>query len=242
MKPSVQPLEAPAQVNVKQVNHLAIIPDGNRRWARQHGLTSQAGHQYSFTTVAPELIAHCWQQGIHTVTLWLFSTENWKRTPTEVAHLMQIYHDMLQLLLPVAAEHQACLKHLGRADRLPQHLQRVMAHAQQQTAGHTRRQFNFALDYGGQDEISRAAQKMAQSPYPGNSQCLASWLDTAHDQYPNPDVVVRTSGQVRTSGFMIWQTAYSEYFFIDKHFPAFTCHDLDTVVGNYQKRSRTYGR
>lgn len=230
--------------NEPVLNHIAIIPDGNRRWAKEHNLPSLEGHRKGFDT-AVILAKKARALGIHTFTIWAFSTENWKRTQEEVGYLMRLYEYLIDRNLKEALEDNVRLVHLGRKDRLPKSLLKKITDAEEKTKHHDQYTLNIALDYGGHDEILRAIQKMNeknQNAETLDEETFANYLDTHDQPYPNPDLIIRTSGEQRISGFLPWQAAYSEYLFLDKYFPDMTEKDLEDAVQEFQTRQRRFGK
>ena len=226
------------------VHHLAIIPDGNRRWAKERGLPSEEGHRTGLLDVSPAILRAAFARKIHTVTLWLFSTENWSRSKSEVDYLMEINQTFLQKMRSVAREQKIRLAHLGRKDRIPGSLLKEILEAEEETKSHKNHHFNFAIDYGGRDELIRAMQKLYREitdPEKINEEMVCRLLDTAGQEHTCPDIIIRTSGEHRVSGFLPWQSDYSELFFLEKHFPDFTELDLDLALSVYQKRERRFG-
>lgn len=224
--------------------HIAIIPDGNRRWATEHGLPSLQGHKKGFE-VAQVLARKIRASGVPTLTFWAFSTENWKRDGREIKYLMQFYNKFLEKNLLGAEEEKVRYIHLGRKDRLPGGLLKKIEQLESQTQKFKQYYLNFALDYGGHDEILRAVRKIVQKGVKSdeiNEKIIEENLDTANEPYPNPDLIIRTSGENRTSGFMPWQAAYAEYIFIDKFFPDLTERDIDWAIAEYQRRQRRFGK
>ncbi len=221
------------------ISHIAIIPDGNRRWARDHDLHTYEGHQKGFEVIS-DLGRHIREIGIPIFTVWAFSTENWKRDPAEVKYLMQIYEKWFQSNLETAKEEEIRIVHIGRRDRIPQSLKQTIEMCEQETASHTQHTLVVALDYGGRDEVARAAARAKMQDEEEES--FASYLDTAQLENPNPDLVIRTSGEMRTSGFMIWQAAYAEWIFRKKHLPDFTREDLNDCIAEFEERQRRYGK
>lgn len=229
----------------KKVRHLAIIPDGNRRWAKKRNLQPSDGHKYGFLTTAPTLIEEIWKIQIHTVTLWGFSTENWNRSQNEINTLMSIYDLFIDLIIPVAEKYEAKIVHLGRKDRIPQFLVNKLNCAISKTAHFSKHVFNFALDYSGQDEIIRGCKKLLQlklTPDKVTQKTLENFLDTGNQPYPIPDLIIRTSGEQRLSGFMSWQSAYSEFYFVEKHFPSFDKKALKSALRDFSFRQRRFGK
>lgn|GEM_PF-81344 len=221
------------------VNHLAIIPDGNRRWSRNNGFKVSEGHSRAFLKVAPLLLEALWKNGLHTVTLWLFSTENWKRPKEEVHHLMNIYDGFLKLILIIAARYSIKIVHLGRKSRLPEFLTERVKAVEDSTRANEKGVFNIALDYGGLNEIERATQNLAFNKILKGK--LSDFLDTAGQIFPNPDLIIRTSGEHRMSGFMPVQSRYSEWCFIEKNFPDLCITDIHQAIYSFKHKHRRYG-
>jgi len=225
----------------KSLNHLAIIPDGNRRWARERGLPTLEGHRKGFNT-AHELVKYSRKAGIHTMTLWAFSTENWKRTKEEVGYLMKLYAEMIDKFLTEAKKDEVRIVHLGRKDRLPDYLLKKIERAEIETKDFTKNVLNVALDYGGRDEILRAISKIKDDRSQITENGFEDLLDTRGQPYPNPDLIIRTSGEMRMSGFMIWQAVYAEFLFLDKHFPDMSTKDVDAALEEFENRQRRFGK
>lgn len=224
-----------------KVNHVAIIADGNRRWAKEKGITKKEGHSKAFLEVVPKITEKAFKNGLNTLTFWWFSTENWNREKEEVDDLIEIFQESIQKLLPIAQSSGARIVHLGRKDRLPENLREEMIKAETETKNNNSHFLFIALDYGGHEELERAAEKYKVSTAQGVS--LKDFLDTAGSTpYPNPDILIRTSGEQRLSGFMPWQTVYTELFFIEDYFPAFTYDRLLSIVGEFAGRQRRYGK
>lgn len=228
----------------KLPKHIALIPDGNRRWAREHGLPPLEGHRKGLDS-ANRIIEEAWKLGVPCMTLWAFSTENWDRDEKEVAYLMDIFSTGIESRLKSAKEHKARIIHLGRKDRMNETLRNKIVNAEQETAHFTEHYLSIALDYGGKDEILRAIQKLVKNntdPEDITPQLLESYLDTHMLPYPNPDLILRTGGEQRTSGFMVWQNGYSELMFVNAFLPAFTVEDFLSCIEAYQKRKRRFGK
>lgn len=225
-------------------NHIAIIPDGNRRWAKEHGLTSFEGHRKGFD-VAIKIGRKIRALGVHTLTMWAFSTENWNRTKDEVNYLMKMYGVFIDKNLKEAMREKIRIIHLGRKDRLPKKLLAKIINSEEKTKDFSNYILNIALDYGGRDEIIRAIKKATSQKGQAKSiteDSFSQFLDTANQPYPNPDLIIRTSGEQRTSGLMIWQAAYSEYIFLQKHFPDIKDEDIELAVEEYSRRQRRFGK
>lgn len=255
------PAEAVLPAGASIPRHLAIIPDGNRRWASARNLSVADGHRAGFE-VAKQLSRYCRKVGIHTATFWAFSTENWRRTPIEVAALLALYEEWIADLLPEAIEEQVRIIHVGRlegvpdgsqeaaaaagfADGLPDSLREALVDIEQRTRGFERNVVNLAINYGGADEVKRAIEKLVdQSRLTGQESGeldIQDFLDTANQPHPDPDIVWRTSGEIRSSGFLPLQSAYAELVFTPKLFPDLVDQDvLDTVL-EYSARIRRFG-
>ena len=224
--------------------HVAIICDGNRRWARRRGLPTLIGHKKGFDAVK-KIISHLRQKGVKTVTIWAFSTENWDRTKKEIAYLMRLFSRAVDDHLQEALEDKVKVVHIGRKDRLPKILAEKLKSIEEKTRHFKNHILNIGLDYGGRDEILRAAENLARSGLNGEAltdQYFSQFLDTNGQENPYPDLVVRTGGEMRLSGFMLWQIAYAELFFVKKGLPAMTTDDIDTVLTEYQLRQRRFGK
>lgn len=225
-------------------NHVAIIPDGNRRWAKEKSLPTQEGHKKGYQQ-GIEIGRRARKMGIKVLTLWAFSTENWGRSKEEVSYLMNIYNIIIDQYLKEALKEEIRIIHLGRKDRINRTLLKKITDAEEKTKKFNKYYLAIALDYGGQDEILRAVNKIrnAQSVIDDLSiNQFSKFLDTKDLPFPNPDLIIRPGGENRLSGFMLWQSQYSELFFIKKYFPDFTPNDFETCVKEYMKRQRRFGR
>lgn len=222
-------------------NHVAIIPDGNRRWAKERGLPTLQGHKKGFD-VAVDLCRKLRSLGVSTVTLWAFSTENWNRTPREVGYLMRLYGFLADKYLEEALRDGIKITHLGRKDRLPKNLLNKILNLEEKTKHFTKYFINIALDYGGRDEIVRAIQKAKKANAEVTIENFGDFLDTAGQPFADPDLTIRTSGEFRTSGFMPWQGTYTEYLFEKKYFPELTDIDMEKAVEEFGNRKRRFGK
>jgi undecaprenyl diphosphate synthase len=225
-------------------NHIAIIPDGNRRWAEEHGLPTLEGHRRGFD-VAVKIGIKIRSLGVHTTTVWAFSTENWNRTEEEVSYLMRMYETFIEKNLKEALKEKIRIIHLGRKDRISKKLLERIKNSEEKTKDFKNHILNIALDYGGRDEVIRAVEKIKnqKSKIRNLSENnFNQFLDTANQPYPNPDLIIRTSGEQRTSGLMIWQAAYAEYIFLKKHFPDIKNDDIQSAVEEYSARQRRFGK
>ena len=224
--------------------HVALIPDGNRRWAKEHGLPTLEGHRRGFDRVF-KMSEQLRKLGVQTFTIWAFSTENWQRTKEEVGYLMRIYATWIDMHLKTALRDQIHYVHLGRRDRLPSYLLKAIENAEQKTGHFTKYYQAVAVDYGGRDEIVRAIKKVQSSKFKVQDlteENFGKFLDTNILPQPNPDLVIRTSGEQRSSGFLTWQAAYSEYIFHKKYLPDFTDQDVLKCLKEYSRRKRRFGK
>lgn len=239
-------------------NHIVIIPDGNRRWAKEHNLPSFEGHRRGFEAT-PAIAKAARKMGVHTLTIWAFSTENWKRSKEEVAYLMKMYEWFVNNHLKECLEDEVKIVHLGRKDRIPEALRKKVEDAESKTANFSKNILNIALDYGGHDEILRALQKIIAEVKNGKIDFpdlireeglyhneypyyhFREYLDTKGQPHPYPDLVIRTSNEKRTSGFLPWQSVYVEYYWEKDHFPDFTPQKLKDAIIDYSNRNRRFG-
>lgn len=217
--------------------HIAIIPDGNRRWAKEKKLPTFEGHRRGFD-ISINLTRKAYDLGITTFTLWAFSTENWQRSPQEVSYLMKLYEIMIAVHLKEALKRKIRIIHIGRKDRINQILKNKIIDAENKTRHFNQRNLVIALDYGGKDEILRCIEKIKKSK--NKKEIIEKCLDTA--AIPNPDLIIRTGGEKRLSGFLLWQSEYAELIFLDKYFPDFTPKDLEICLDEYSRRQRRFGK
>lgn len=224
--------------------HVAIIPDGNRRWAKEHNLPTFEGHRRGYN-VANKIAKHAHKMGIPILTYWAFSTENWLRIKEEVGYLMKLFEKGINQHLKEALVDQVRIIHIGRKDRIPSSLSTKIEETEKKTAHFNKYFLVIALDYGGRDEIERAIKKLSifnnQSSIK-DKQNMNNYLDTKDLPQQEPDLIIRTGGEKRTSGFMLWQSEYSEYEFVDKLFPDFTIDDFEKAIKDYQERKRRFGK
>ena len=232
----------PEQRKIEPVpRHVAIIMDGNGRWAKARGLPRLAGHRAGTENIRPVLEA-CVEFGIEILTIWAFSTENWQRPAAEVQGLLRILERMIRRELKELHKQGVQLRHLGRLDRLPKGLQRQVRDAIDLTKDNERIVLNVAFDYGGRQEILRAIQHLIRDGVPAedvDEDLLSRYMYTAGQ--PDPDLIIRTSGELRTSGFMMWQAAYSEYYITPTFWPDFDREELYKALVAYSQRDRRYG-
>jgi undecaprenyl diphosphate synthase len=228
------------------IHHLALIPDGNRRWARERALPIEAGHDRGMLDALPALAAELFADGLHTLTLFCFSTENWGRAAGEVDHLMGIFAQLVDGALPrIAARDRARVCHLGRSDRLPERVRQPLTRLVERSAPHDAHVLNLALDYGGPDELQRAAERLVAAARTGAQPAelrIADFLDTSGQPHPQPDLLLRTAGEQRMSGFLPLQSAYTELFFVDQPFPELTLERVRAIADAFSARTRHFGR
>ncbi len=232
--------------------HLGLILDGNRRFARELGLEPHQGHVFGVQK-AYEVLEWCLELRIPTVTIWVFSTDNWGRSQTEVETLMNLFVQEARRMAqdPRIHANKVRVKVIGRHDRFPPRVLEALEELERATAHHNGMLLNIAMGYGGREEIVDAVkQLLLEAARTGKSpEELAAELDMEHISerlytagIPDPDFIIRTSGEIRLSGFLLWQAAYSEYYFFDAFWPAFRKVDFLRAVRDYQKRERRFGR
>ena len=225
-------------------DHIAMILDGNRRWARARGLKPWEGHYYGYQALLK--VAHSVRQlGIHTFTVWAFSTENWDRPQREIDEIMNLFKRGLKETEKDFHKEKIALVHLGRKDRLPGDLREEIIRIEAKTAKYSSNHiYNLAIDYGGRDEILRATRKIVENGISEDKideKLFESYLDTAGQPYPAPDLFIRTSGEQRTSGLLPWQMAYTEFYFEPEHLPDFTPEKLKAAILDFSRRRRRFG-
>jgi len=225
--------------------HLAIIMDGNGRWARARGLPRTAGHRQGAEALR-EAVQGVADQGIHHLTVFGFSAENWKRPASEIDDLMGLLRRYLQAEIDDLDRNDVRLRVIGDRSGLSDDIVGLIAAGERRTAANTRLTFTVAINYGGRQEITAAARRLAERAAAGevapeaiDEAALAGEL--AAPDMPDPDVVLRTSGEKRLSNFLLWQCAYSELMFLDKLWPDFTREDVARIVETYRQRDRRYG-
>jgi undecaprenyl diphosphate synthase len=221
--------------------HVAVIMDGNGRWAAQRHLPRVEGHRAGIDSVR-EVVETSARLGIRVLTLYAFSVENWKRPVAEVSTLMMLLKRYLRLELNTLLRNNIRFRVIGREDELAPDIRSELQLAEQKTAGNTGMLFNIALNYGGRAEIVEAVKRMLAAgvvPDAIDEQTFAGFLYTAGQ--PDPDLLIRTSGEMRVSNFLLWQTAYSEVWVTDTLWPEFRKRHLFEAVLAYQKRDRRYG-
>jgi undecaprenyl diphosphate synthase len=234
--------------------HIAIIMDGNRRWAKERGLPAVAGHKKAVEEGLETLIEHATKRGIKYLTFWCFSTENWGRNRLEVMAIMELFRWALKHKAPKLAAKGARVKMIGDLTKFDQDIQEGFERLMEETEKNTAITTIFALNYGGRDEIIRAILRMAakeqdtRNPPKGragkiqtiSAQMFEEYLDTVG--VPDPDLIIRAGGERRLSGFMLWQSEYSELYFTETLMPDFGPEALDKAIDEYQRRERRRGR
>ena len=225
--------------------HIAVIMDGNGRWAKMRSLPRIAGHRAGMKTVK-EIVKAADEIGIQVLTMYAFSTENWKRPTDEVDFLMRLPQEFLSTELDELIERNVKLSLVGAKEGLPSHTLKAMEQAEDKTKNNTGLRLNFALNYGGRTEIVKAVSELAQLVLEGKlsadeitEEAISSHLYT-HDN-PDPDLLIRTSGEIRLSNFMLWQLAYTELWFTDVLWPDFKKEHFYQAIAEFQGRARRYG-
>lgn len=225
-------------------NHIAMILDGNRRWARARGLKPWEGHYNGYLAIE-KLAKAVRSLGVHTFTVWAWSTENWDRPQEEIDGIMNLFRKALKEKESDFHKEKVALVHLGRKDRLPADIRNELIRIESDTKKYAKHHiYNLAVDYGGRSEIVRATQKAIESGINSselNEKSFEKFLDTYGQPYPNPDLFIRTSGEQRTSGLMPWQMIYAEYLFADVHLPDFSPEHLRNAILDFSRRRRRFG-
>ena len=220
---------------------VAIILDGNGRWAKRRGLPTAAGHRAGARTVR-KIVEASIDVGIHDLAIFAFSTENWSRPRDEVDALMDIFAETIERELPDLAEQGVRVRFIGRRDRAPEELRRRMSAMEDRTALNTKINLWVAFDYGGRAELVEAARRLVESGVEAreiDENVFAANLYAP--ELPDPDLLIRTSGEIRISNFLLWQLAYTELVFVDKLWPDFDERDLRSALAEYAQRRRRFG-
>jgi len=225
--------------------HVAIVMDGNGRWAKRRFLTRAAGHRAGAQALR-KLSEHMNDMGFGILTVYAFSTENWKRSEDEVLALMGLLREYIQQYIDDSDKNNMRIATIGDLSRLDADLQEKIAYLAELTRNHNGMRVNIAVNYGGRDDILRAAKRMCRDAANGrlsidsiNEDVFAAYTDTAGQ--PDPDLWIRTGGDLRLSNFLLWQTAYSELSFCDKLWPDYQFNDLLDAVASFQSRERRFG-
>lgn len=236
-------------------NHIAIIMDGNRRWAKEHGLPILAGHTKVADKILEPLVEHAAKRGVKFITFWAFSTENWERDKREVQDIMRIFRHVIKKRWQRLHEKGVRVRVIGDISKFPTDIGQALNDVVEQTKNNTKITAVFALNYGGRDELLRAMNKAIRDKRKEISkdgfrsayhlsliteQAFARHLDTAG--IPDPDLIIRTGGEQRLSGFLLWQSEYSELWFPAWYMPEFMPERLDEAIAEFQRRKRRFGR
>lgn len=226
-------------------NHVAIILDGNGRWAKSKGLPRNAGHVQG-AKVVEDMCEIAYNRGINYLTVYAFSTENWSRPKEEVDALMKLLRNYMVNCKKRANKNNMKVRVIGDKSGLDEDIREKIADLEEATSQNTGLHFTIAINYGGRDEITRAARKLAAEVKDGKFdpeditiEMLGSYLDTG--DYPDPDLLIRTCGEQRVSNFLLWQNAYAEFYFCDCPWPDFDKNELEKAIEAYNKRDRKYG-
>ncbi len=236
---------AAKDISVRQASHVAIIMDGNGRWATSRGWPRLVGHRRGANRVRT-IVRAAPKLGIKYLTIFAFSTENWKRSTEEVIGLMALFARYIRNEADKLHAAGVRVNFIGSRDRLDPTIQNLMAGIEEKTRGNDRLVLTIAINYGGRDEIVRAARILAADVAAGKLQAdqvdetaLEARLDTA--DLPDPDLIIRTSGETRTSNFLLWQSAYAEYEFTETLWPDFTAEELADILDRFARRERRFG-
>ncbi len=226
--------------------HIGLIMDGNRRWARSKMLPIKLGHKQGAETLK-KIVRYANQLGIKYLTVYAFSTENWRRSEEEVSGLMNLLQRYLDDFTKEADTENIVIRVLGDVTELSEDLQKGIFSSIERTKDNTGIIFNIALNYGGRAEMIKVVKEISEEVKKGNlksedisEEVISNRLYTKNQ--PDPDLIIRTSGEMRLSGFLMWQSVYSEILFLDKYWPDFSEKDLDESIANYQKRKRNLGK
>ncbi|MEA3383478.1 MAG: di-trans,poly-cis-decaprenylcistransferase [Campylobacterota bacterium] len=220
------------------LHHIAIIMDGNGRWAKEQGVQRAVGHEKG-AKVVRKITEHCSKLGIKYLTLYAFSTENWNRPKLEVEFLMKLLERYFKNELPNYLENNIKFKAIGDIDKFSEKLKSIIKKTEIETSHCTGLVQVLALNYGSRDEITRAVKKLNEKNLEVTESNINSCLDTA--LFPDVDLMIRTSGEVRLSNFLLWQMAYAEMFFTNSYWPEFNENELDDIIDDFKKRERRFG-
>lgn len=226
------------------IQHIAIIPDGNRRWAKERNLNPLEGHRYAVEKTLPPLYDTMLELEIPYCTFWALSPENFKkRSKIEIDNLFRLLRHFIDYQLEDLHSKGVKVKIIGNIAELPSSVRNHLDKSIEKTKNNSRMTFVFAMNYGGRDEIIRGVQSLLKANPPADTvtkELFSSYLDTK--EIPDPDMIIRSGGEMRTSGFLLWQSEYTEYFFLDKYFPDCTPTDLKRCIKVYEERQRRFGK
>lgn len=230
-------------MNIPQ--HVAIILDGNGRWAKAKGMPRNYGHAQGSKNVE-KICEEAWRMGIKYLTVYAFSTENWNRPKEEVNALMKLLRNYMKTCLKTAVKNDMKVRVIGDITKLDEDIQKRILELEEATKNNGGLNFQIAINYGSRDEITRAVRTLAEDVKEGklmpeevNEACIERYLDT-HD-IPDPDLLIRTSGEQRLSNYLLWQLAYTEFYFTDVPWPDFSKQELEKAIEQYNRRDRRYG-
>ena len=230
-------------MNIQQ--NLAIILDRNGRWAKAKGMPRNYGHAQGSKNVE-KICEEAWRMGIKYLTVYAFSTENWNRPKEEVNALMKLLRNYMKTCLKTAAKNDMKVRVIGDITKLDEDIQKRILELEEATKNNGGLNFQIAINYGSRDEITRAVRTLAEDVKEGklmpeevNEACIERYLDT-HD-IPDPDLLIRTSGEQRLSNYLLWQLAYTEFYFTDVPWPDFSKQELEKAIEQYNRRDRRYG-
>ena len=222
----------------ERLQHIAFIMDGNGRWAKKRGMPREYGHTVG-AKVFKEITEYCGDIGINTVTVYAFSTENWKRPKAEVDAIMNLFADFIDEALRTMMKRDVCIKFLGDKTPLPEKMKKLMADVEEGSVNN-KRHLNIAINYGGKDELIHAVNSAIKDGLNNiTEKDIEERLYTAGQ--PMPDLIFRTAGEMRLSNFLMWQSAYSEFYFTDTLWPDLKPADIDKAVEDFYQRQRRYG-
>jgi undecaprenyl diphosphate synthase len=227
-----------AMKHLNDLKHLALIMDGNGRWAEEHGLKRNKGHEEGAERVRDLTTSCSLHPTIETLTLYAFSTENWKRPKLEVEFLMKLLDRYLNKEIPVYMENNVRMETIGDIERFSPKLQKTIAKVKEVTKDNTALTQVLALNYGSRDEIVRAVNRVIDAGDAVTEESLGAALDTP---FTDVDLLIRTSGEQRLSNYLLWQLSYSEFFFTDTHWPDFKPDELEEIISHYGVRERKFG-
>lgn len=219
--------------------HIAIIMDGNRRWAKEKGLPEFEGHRIGEEKIEP-IVDTAIEMDIGYLTFWAFSTENWYRSKKEVAFLLNLYRNQLHKKVDSFHKKNVRVNVIGDINMFPEDIQKKTKQWIEKTKNNKKITVNIALSYGGRDEIIRTINKWSKRATPLTIQQFSNFLDTAGQ--PDPDLLIRTGGEKRLSGFLLWQLEYAELYFTDVYWPDFTPKELKYAIEDFQNRQRRFGK
>jgi undecaprenyl diphosphate synthase len=223
--------------------HIGFIMDGNRRWAKAKGLPSLEGHRAGLNDGVYKVLDGCQKRGVKYVTLYAFSTENWNRSKEEINYLIMLFRKMINDKLDELNEKKVRLNFIGHLNDWPKSMQQEINKAMELTKSNKEMTVNIALSYGGRAEIVDAAKRIVEEGLKPSEITEAKFSEYIYEAgQPDPDIIVRTSGEQRISGFMLWQAAYAELYFTDIHWPDFNEKEVDKVIAEYNHRERRFGK